>query len=138
MRNAAAWFLRQVLETILQNSEKSKNLVSKMAFISLAVVVIFVAKAQGNFQSTGNYVAQIGCSWNNRSTFHEEYVTTRLKCATKCTLNSRCVSANVIPEGDRLKCQYFDDFIEDLDNLECGQDGHYYMSKGIYSISFAR
>ena len=97
---------------------------------------ILIVKVSANYQS--NIDVQNGCNWNGHTAFHEEYVTTRFKCATKCTVNQRCVSANIIPEGDRLKCQYFDDFALDLDNLTCGQDGHYYMTKGIEFLIIIR
>jgi len=74
-----------------------------------------------------NYKIIAGCTLNDLEEFQSEIVRSNTECSINCATNPICVSANVIPEGDRLKCEYFDHFAEDLDNLECGQDGHRHM-----------
>ena len=98
-------------------------------FASQIMLLALIGKAHGDVLSSYYRVAK-GCSWNGLEAFKTEFVRSKLQCSIKCGSHPLCVSANVIPEGDRLKCEYFDDFVKDMDNLECGQDGHHYLLKG--------
>ena len=114
---------------IYNNIVKGTNILLAFKLISICFMVpVFAVVKQTQYKN------EKGCTSNDQIAFKEEYVTRKMKCSTNCASNPRCVSSNVIPEGNRLKCQYFDDFVEDMDNLECGQDGHHYICEFLKSF----